>query len=249
MCASAKQLSDVLDEKFSVSNGGSEFYTMEQLFDYKIVDNSPAIEQANEIQTLAKKLKQFPCVWPDKFLVGGIITKLMPSWRDFATTLKHIRQEFSLAELIEILDVKERAREKDNSGKGDDTSSANMVQNKNSLPVPQLGASPASPLGAPATGGDPDGDDDDSSSSHSTDLSEEKELKVWVAQPITRDDALDTLLRRAFDRHTWSIEYRYVVYQHSRGIYSDCWEATCLVRHPEDDLRGVEVCSKHYFIS
>jgi hypothetical protein len=44
----------------------------------------------------------------------------------------------------------------------------------------------------------------------------------WIARPITRDaarwchfhDALDTLLRRAFDQHTWSIEYCCVVYQH-----------------------------------
>jgi hypothetical protein len=34
-------------------------------------------------------------------------------------------------------------------------------------------------------------------------------------------DALDTLLRRALDRRTWSIEYRCVVFQHSRRVYPD----------------------------
>jgi hypothetical protein len=85
--------------------------------------------------------------------------------------------------------------------------------------VPQLEASPAPPLGTSAAGvaarGDPDdGDGDDSSSSHITDLSEEQEQEGWVARPITHDadhgchfhDALDTLLRQAFDWHTWSIE-------------------------------------------
>ena len=57
------------------------------------------------------------------------------------------------------------------------------------------------------------------------------------------------MLRQAFDRHTWSIEYRCVVYQHSRGRYPDRWEATCLVRRPEDDLRGAEAVSEHYSIS
>jgi hypothetical protein len=51
---------------------------------------------------------------------------------DFATTLKHKRQEFSVAELIGSLDVEERARAKDTRGKGVETSSANMVQKKNS---------------------------------------------------------------------------------------------------------------------
>jgi hypothetical protein len=67
---------------------------------------------------------------------------------------------------------------------------------------------------------------------------------LQIARPITCDtarechfhDALDTLLRRAFDRHTWSIEYRCVVYQHRRGLYPDQWEATCLMRRPNDGL-------------
>jgi hypothetical protein len=127
--------------------------------------------------------------------------------------------------------------------------------------VPPLEAPPAPPLGVPATGvsvgGDPDDGGDDSSLSHSTDLSEEQEPEGWVARPITRDaargchfhDALDTLLRQALDRRTWSIEYRYVVFQHSRGVYPDRWEATCLVRRPDNSLRGAVVCSEHYSIS
>jgi hypothetical protein len=120
---------------------------------------------------------------------------------------------------------------------------------------------PAPPQGIPDAGGDPDGygDDDDAggSSSHGTELSEEPEPDGWIARPITHDaargchfhDALDTLLCRAFDRHTWSIEYHCVVYQHRRGLYPDQWEATCLVRRPNDDLRGAEAFSEHYSIT
>jgi hypothetical protein len=120
---------------------------------------------------------------------------------------------------------------------------------------------PAPPQGIPAAGGDPNGDGDDNdaggSSIHGTELSEEPELEGWIARPITRDvargchfhDALDTLLRQAFDQHAWSIEYRYVVYQHRRGLYLDQWEATCLVRYPDDDLQGAEAFSEHYSIT
>jgi hypothetical protein len=114
--------------------------------------------------------------------------------------------------------------------------------------VPPLEATPAPPLGISATGvavgGDLDDGGDDSSSSHITDLSEEQEPEGWVARPITRDgargchfhDALNTLLRQALDRRTWSIEYRCVVFQHSREVYLDRWEVTCLVRRPENSL-------------
>jgi hypothetical protein len=37
-------------------------------------------------------------VLSNKFVAGNIITKLPPSWKDFATSLKHRRQEFSVAE-------------------------------------------------------------------------------------------------------------------------------------------------------
>jgi hypothetical protein len=102
-------------------------------------------------------------------------------------------------------------------------------------PAPQPEMPPAPPKGIPAVGGYPDGDGDDDddggSSSHDTELSKEPEPERWIARPITRDaacgchfhDALNTLLCRAFDRHTWSIEYRCVVHHHRRGLYPDQW--------------------------
>jgi hypothetical protein len=65
-------------------------------------------------------------------MASDIIAKLSPSWTNFTTTLKHKRQEFSVTELIGSLDVEERAGAKDTRGKRIDTSSANMVQKKNS---------------------------------------------------------------------------------------------------------------------
>jgi hypothetical protein len=118
---------------------------------------------------------------------------------------------------------------------------------------------PTPPQSIMAAGGDPDGDDDDAggSSSHDPERSKEQEPEGWIARPITRDaarrchfhDALDTLLRRAFDRHTWPIKCRCVVYQHCHGLYPDQWEATCLVRRPDDDLRGIEAFLEHYSIT
>jgi hypothetical protein len=124
--------------------------------------------------------------------------------------------------------------------------------------APQLEVPPAPPQGTIAAGGDPNGDDDDGgSSSHITELLEEQEPEGWIARPITRDtargchfhDALDTLQCRSFDQHTWSIEYCCVVYQHRHGLYLDQWEATCLVRHLENDLQGAEAFSEHYSIT
>jgi hypothetical protein len=171
-------------------------------------------------------------------------------------------QSSHLERLHHHLHEEQECRRQELEQQGSSSSPQQEVESVRScFPVPPLEAPLAPPLGVPAArvaaGGDPDDGGDDSSSSHSTDLSEEQELEGWVARPITRDaargchfhDALDTLLRQALDRRTWSIKYRCVVFQHSHGVYSDRWEVTCLVHRQENSLRGAEVCSEHYSIS
>ncbi|KAF8650567.1 hypothetical protein HU200_063942 [Digitaria exilis] len=128
-----KEMWDALDAQYGVSDAGSELYLMEQFLDYRMVEDRPVVEQANELHVLAKDLgccnKENPCVLPDKFVAGGIISKLPPSWRDFATSLKHRRQEFTIDGLIGTLDVEEKARAKDVRNKGTPVgASANFVQ-------------------------------------------------------------------------------------------------------------------------
>jgi len=87
-----------------------------------MIEDRSVVEQALEIHMLAKDLKncskETPCVLPNKFVAGCIIFKLPPSWRDFATSLKHKRQKFTNDGLIGTLDVEEKARAKDTRGKG-----------------------------------------------------------------------------------------------------------------------------------
>ena len=51
-----------------------------------------------------------------RFVAAGIIAKLPASWRDFATTLKHKRENISIEDLIIALDVEEKASAKDVPG-------------------------------------------------------------------------------------------------------------------------------------
>ena len=107
---------DALEAKYGVSDTGSGLYVMEQFHDYRMVDDRSVVEQAHEIQTLAKELENFGTVLPDKFVVGCIIAKLPQAWIYFATSLKHKRQEFGIADLIGSLDVEEKMRAQDVCG-------------------------------------------------------------------------------------------------------------------------------------
>jgi hypothetical protein len=62
-------------------------------------------------------------------VAGGIIAKLPPLWRNFATSLKYKRHEFSISDLIGFLHVEEKARAKNTCVRGfDGSSSAHVVQ-------------------------------------------------------------------------------------------------------------------------
>jgi hypothetical protein len=101
-----------------------------------MIEDRSVVEQAHEVQALAKELenysKEVSCVLPNKFVAGAIIIKLPHSWRDFATSLKYKRKEFTFDDLIATLDVEEKVRAKDTHGKTIvGPSSANFVQRGN----------------------------------------------------------------------------------------------------------------------
>ena len=101
------------------------------------------VEQAHEIQSFARELEHFNFLLPEKFVAGGIITKLPPSWRNFTTLLKHKRQEFFVPNLIGALDVEQKAIAKDirarciEGGSGRKTSSPTSSRTRASLMVKQ----------------------------------------------------------------------------------------------------------------
>jgi hypothetical protein len=77
---------------------------------------------------MVKELTLLKIVVHNKFVVGDIITKLPPLWRDFVTTLKHKRVHMSILDLIVSLDVEEKTQSKDRQSNGaEGQTSANMV--------------------------------------------------------------------------------------------------------------------------
>jgi hypothetical protein len=81
---------------------------MKQFHDYRMVNDRSVVEQAHEVQTPAKELEMFGYVLPDKFMADYKISKLPQTWTVFASSLKHKRQEFGIAELIGSLMLKRR---------------------------------------------------------------------------------------------------------------------------------------------
>jgi hypothetical protein len=108
-----KDMWDTLNTEYGGSDVDIELYIIEQYHDYQMVDGKSVVTQAHEIQCMVKELELLKIIIPDEFVVGGIIVKLPPSWRDFNTALKNKRVHMSILDLIASLDVEEKARAKD----------------------------------------------------------------------------------------------------------------------------------------
>jgi hypothetical protein len=107
------KLWDALERKYAFSEDGHLLYICEQLFDFSINAAKSIVTQAHEFLLLAREIASLGCPIPDRVLAAGIIAKLPTSWRDFATCLKHKREDISTESLITTLDVEEKARAKD----------------------------------------------------------------------------------------------------------------------------------------
>jgi hypothetical protein len=59
---------------------------------------------------MVKELEIQKIIVPVEFMAGGIIAKLPPSWRDFATTLKHKRTHISISDLIASLMLRRKLK-------------------------------------------------------------------------------------------------------------------------------------------
>ena len=109
------ELWDALERKYAVSKGCPLLYTCEQFYDFSIGAAKSIVAQAHETQLLGWGDCKFGLSFA-RFVAAGIITKLPASWRDFATTLKHKREDISIEDLIIALDVEEKASAKDVPG-------------------------------------------------------------------------------------------------------------------------------------
>ncbi|GJU47592.1 zinc finger, CCHC-type containing protein [Tanacetum coccineum] len=112
-------------QKFLVSN----------FINYKMTDSRPVMEQYNELLGILGRFTQHKMNMDKAIQVSCIIDKLLPSWKDFKHTLKHLKEELTLIELGSHLHIKESLRVQDSDKpKGNNVAGpliVNMVEHNN----------------------------------------------------------------------------------------------------------------------
>jgi hypothetical protein len=70
---SGKELWDALEEKFGVSDAGSELYVTEHFYDYRMVDDCPAVEKLKSYRRSPRSLTTSSAIWLINLWLVGLL--------------------------------------------------------------------------------------------------------------------------------------------------------------------------------
>ncbi|GJX08471.1 hypothetical protein Tco_0196403 [Tanacetum coccineum] len=75
-----------------------------------MTNSRPVLEQYNELLGILGRFTQHKMNMNESIKVSCIIDKLLPSWKDFKHTLKHLKKELTQVELGSHLRIEESLR-------------------------------------------------------------------------------------------------------------------------------------------
>ena len=86
------ELWEALELKYGSAEKGLSRYSCEKMIEFQMIDGKSISDQIHEFENIVYDMKLKGIVLPDIMLVAFMISKLPPSWTDFAQSLKHKRE-------------------------------------------------------------------------------------------------------------------------------------------------------------
>jgi len=109
----AKDVWDVLQNKYNIEEAGSKKFDVSWYLNYKMNGDKSVEEQSQELQNIAHEIFVEGIQLPEQFQIAVIIDKPPPAWKDFKNSLRHKTKEFSLESLITRLRIEEETRKQE----------------------------------------------------------------------------------------------------------------------------------------
>ena len=106
----ARELWESLDKKYKSEMASSKKFVIGKFLNFKMNDGKSVVKQVEELQIIVHELDDEGMKLNENFLVGSIIEKLPPSWKDFKIYLKHLTEDMDLGELVLKIRVEEDHR-------------------------------------------------------------------------------------------------------------------------------------------
>lgn len=128
----ALELWDALDLKYGSAEKGLRRYSCERMICFQMEDGKSFSDQVHDFENIIYDMKMKEIVFPDIMLVSLLISKLPPSWSEFARSLKHKPDHFSLSDLLISLRIEDKHRlSQKESHKFNFQPKAHLVENSN----------------------------------------------------------------------------------------------------------------------
>jgi len=132
---SAKELWELLENKYMTEDASSKNFLVSQFYNYKIVEGRSVLDQLHEIQRILSHYKQHKMHMDETIIVSSTMDKLPPFWKDTKRILKHKKEEMSLKELANHLRIEEELHVQDESN--EHVSKIHVIEDGESSQVPK----------------------------------------------------------------------------------------------------------------
>ncbi|XP_040373797.1 uncharacterized protein LOC112195949 isoform X1 [Rosa chinensis] len=154
----ARELWESLDNKYKTEVACSKKFVIGKFLNYKMVNAKSVFKQVEELQVIVHELDEEGMGLNSNFLVGSVIEKLPPSWKDFKVYLKHLTEDMNFEQLVLKLPVEEDHRRSERADATSMEPTANMVggspskakfqknKGKNDVAKPTLATAAKKPL-------------------------------------------------------------------------------------------------------
>ncbi|KAI3735559.1 hypothetical protein L6452_15065 [Arctium lappa] len=119
---------DSLDAKYKTEVACSKRFAVEKFLNYRMNDNKSVLKQVEELQVLIHELDVEGMGLNINFVVGSIIEKLPPSWKNFKLYLKHLTEEITFEHLLLKIRVEEDNKLNEKSDASTSELHANMIE-------------------------------------------------------------------------------------------------------------------------
>ena len=106
----AKQLWDLLQSKYLTEDAANKKFLVSNFMRFAMIDTKPIMEQFHEIQHILSQFRQKNMNMDESIVVSSIIEKLLSFGKYFKKTLKHKKEDLTLEELAQPLQVEEESR-------------------------------------------------------------------------------------------------------------------------------------------
>jgi len=129
-CKFAKEIWDTLKAIHLAEETSSKKFLVSNNMEFKMVDDKSITEQVQEFQLIANKIAISGIGLDENFDVGVIGSKLPPSWKEYRSKLLQKKEDLTLEQLLQHLQIEQETRYRDNNILKEPIMKAHVVEEK-----------------------------------------------------------------------------------------------------------------------